>query len=37
MKRTTWAALGTAAFLAVAVAVFAGKDDIRRFNRMRSM
>jgi hypothetical protein len=37
MKRTTWAALGTAAFLAVAVAVFVGKDDIRRFNRMRSM
>jgi hypothetical protein len=37
MKRTTWAATGSAAFLAVAVAVFAGKDDIRRFRRMRSM
>ena len=36
MKRvTTWAALATAA--AVAVAVYAGKDDIRRFRRMRSM
>lgn len=37
MKHTTWAALGTAAFLAVAVALFAGKDDIRRFHRIRSM
>lgn len=37
MKRTTWAAMGTAAFLAVAVAAFAGKDDIGRFHRMRSM
>ena len=37
MKCTTWAALGTAAFLALAVALFAGKDDIRRFRRMRSM
>jgi Family of unknown function (DUF6893) len=37
MKRTTWAVLGTAAFLALAVAVLAGQDDIRRFRRMRSM
>jgi hypothetical protein len=37
MKRKTWAVLGTAAFLAVAVALFAGKDDIRRLHRMRSM
>jgi hypothetical protein len=34
MKRTTWAALAVAV---VAVAVLAGKDDIRRFRRMRSM
>ncbi len=37
MKRTTWAALGTAAFLGLAVALFAGKDDIRRLRHMRSM
>jgi len=39
MKHTTWAALGAAAFLSVAVAliVIAGKDDIRRFRRMHSM
>ena len=37
MKRTTWAALGAAAFLALAVALFAGQDDIRRFHRMRTM
>jgi hypothetical protein len=35
MKRTTKAALAAAAFLAL-VAV-AGKDDIRRFRRMRKM
>jgi hypothetical protein len=36
MKRiATWAGLATAA--AVAVALFAGKDDIRKFHRMRSM
>jgi len=36
MKRiTTWAALAAAA--AVAVALVAGKDDIRKFRRMRSM
>jgi hypothetical protein len=37
MKRTTWAALGAAAFLAVVVALLAGKDDIRRFRRMHDM
>ena len=37
MKRTTWAALGTATFLVLAAALFAGKDDIRRFHRMRCM
>jgi hypothetical protein len=36
MKRvTTWASV--AAVVAVAVAVIAGKDDIRRFRRMRGM
>jgi hypothetical protein len=36
MKRiTTWAALAAAA--GVAVALVAGKDDIRKFRRMRSM
>jgi hypothetical protein len=36
MKRiTTWAALAAAA--AVTVALVAGKDDIRKFRRMRSM
>jgi hypothetical protein len=35
MKRTTWAALAVAAV--VAVALFAGKDDIRRFRRMHDM
>lgn len=36
MKRiTTWAALGAA--VAVAVALIVGRDDIRRFRRMRSM
>jgi hypothetical protein len=33
MKRIAWAALGATAL----VALFAGKDDIRRFYRMRSM
>jgi hypothetical protein len=35
MKRTAWAALATTAIMAVAL--IAGKDDIRRFRRMRSM
>jgi len=36
MKRiATWAGLTAAA--AVAVALIAGKDDIRKFHRMRSM
>jgi hypothetical protein len=36
MKRfTAWAALGAA--VALAVALVAGKDDIRKFRRMRSM
>jgi hypothetical protein len=38
MKRfTTWMALGAAVAVAVAVALVAGKDDIRKFRRMRSM
>lgn len=37
MKRTTWAALGAAAFLGVVIALLAGKDDIRRFRRMHDM
>jgi hypothetical protein len=35
MKRTTWVALAATAFLVLAL--FAGKDDIRRFRRMYSM
>jgi hypothetical protein len=35
MKRTTWTALAAAAV--VAVALFVGKDDIRKFRSMRSM
>jgi hypothetical protein len=35
MKHAAWAWLAVAAFLAVALA--AGKDDIRRFRRMRAM
>jgi hypothetical protein len=35
MKPTTWLALAAAAF--VAAALFAGKDDIRRFRRMQRM
>ena len=35
MKPTTWLALGATAF--VALALFAGKDDIRRFRRMYRM
>jgi hypothetical protein len=35
MKPITWMALGAAAF--VALALFAGKDDIRRFRRMSRM
>jgi hypothetical protein len=37
MNRTTWAALAAATFLAVAIALIAGKDDIRRFRRMRKL
>ncbi len=37
MKRTTWAVLGAAVCLAVAVALFAGKDDILRFRRIHNM
>lgn len=35
MKWTKWAALAVAAF--AAVALLAGKDDIRRIRHMRSM
>jgi hypothetical protein len=35
MKRITWVTLAATTFLAVAL--LAGKDDIRRFRRMRSM
>jgi hypothetical protein len=35
MKPITWGALAAAAF--VALALFAGKDDIRRLRRMYSM
>jgi hypothetical protein len=35
MKRTTWAPIAAAAV--AAVALIAGKDDIRRFRRMRNM
>jgi hypothetical protein len=35
MKPITWLALSAAAF--VALALFAGKDDIRRFRRMYHM
>jgi hypothetical protein len=35
MKRTTWTALAVAAV--VAVALFVGKADIRKFRRMHSM
>lgn len=35
MKPITWLALGAAVF--VALALFAGKDDIRRFRRMYRM
>jgi hypothetical protein len=35
MKHATWAWVATAAFLAVAL--IAGKDDIRRFRRMHTM
>jgi hypothetical protein len=35
MKRTTKAAMAAAAFLALAL--LAGKDDIRRIRRMRKM
>lgn len=37
MKHRTWAALGAAATLAVVIALFAGKNDIRRFRRMHDM
>jgi hypothetical protein len=35
MKLITWTAIATAT--AVTVALIAGKDDIRKFRRMRSM
>lgn len=35
MKPITWVALGAAGF--VALALFAGQDDIRRFRRMHRM
>jgi hypothetical protein len=35
MKRTTWVAVAAAAVVAAALIV--GKDDIRRFRRMRAM
>ena len=37
MKHIAGKALGAAGFLAVIVALVAGKDDIRKFRRMRSM
>ena len=37
MKRTTWAVLGAAALVALAVVLLGGKNDIRRFRRMHNM
>ena len=37
MKHIVGRALGAAGFLAVIVALIAGKDDIRKFRRMRAM
>ena len=37
MKHIAGKALGATGFLAVIVALIAGKDDIRKFRRMRSM
>ena len=37
MKHIAGKALGTAGFLAVIVALIAGKDDICKFRRIRSM
>jgi NhaP-type Na+/H+ and K+/H+ antiporter len=37
MKHIASKALGAAGFLAVIVALIAGKDDIRKFHCMRSM
>jgi hypothetical protein len=37
MKHIAGKALGAAGVLAVIVALIAGRDDIRRFRRMRSM
>ena len=37
MKHIAGKALGAAGFVAVIVALIAGKDDIRKFRRMRSM
>jgi hypothetical protein len=37
MKHTTWAVLAAAAFLALAMALLAGRDDIRRFRRMQKI
>jgi hypothetical protein len=37
MKHITGTALAVAGFAAIGVALLAGKDDIRKFHRMRSM
>ena len=37
MKHIAGKALGAAAFLTVIVALVAGKDDIRKFRRIRAM
>jgi hypothetical protein len=37
MKRTTGTALAVACLAAIGAALLAGKDDIRKFRRMRSM
>jgi hypothetical protein len=37
MKHITGSALALACFAAIGVALLAGKDDIRKFHRMRSM
>lgn len=37
MKRMTWAALAATTCTAVAIALIAGSDDIRRLRRMQRM
>jgi hypothetical protein len=37
MKHITGTALAVACFAAIGAALLAGKDDIRKFRRMRSM